>query len=330
MKHSKCTLPRRHALTALAAVSFAAASLLVSPAMGQSGAARYLVPFTPGGGSDLVARAMQTRLAAVLGQPVIIENRPGGGITLASNLVAKAAPDGNTFLIVTIAHAVNPSLYTEMPYDSVKDFTPVSLVTAAPLILVINPSVPAKSLADLIALAKAKPGALNYASPGNGSPTHLSAELMKSMAGIDVVHIPYKGAGPATTDLLGGQVQMTFSSVGVVLPHIRAGKLVPIAATTVKRSSVLPDLPTMAEGGLPGYSLVSWQAILAPARLPPEVARKLNQAIVTTLNSPEVKENLNKQGYDATPSSIEETGRFIASEMARYAKLVKTVGVRPD
>jgi tripartite-type tricarboxylate transporter receptor subunit TctC len=321
---------RRMLLRALAIGSLPAACLPMGNALAQANAARFLVPFTPGGGSDLVARAMQTRLAAALGQPVVIENRPGGGITLASNLVAKAAPDGNTFLIVTIAHAVNASLYTEMPYDTVRDFTPISLVTAAPLILVVHPSVPAKNMAELIALAKSKPGVLNYASPGNGSPTHLSAELLKSMAGIDIVHIPYKGAGPATTDLLSGQVQMTFSSVGVALPHIKAGKLRPLAVTTNKRSAVLADVPTIAEAALPGYSLVSWQAIVAPAKMSAEASLRLNQAVVATLNSSEVKESLSAQGYDATPSSIEEASRFISSEVARYAKLVKSIGVRPD
>ena len=296
----------------------------------QGGAARYIVPFTPGGGSDLVARAMQTKLAELLKQPVVIENRPGGGIPLAASLVGKAAPDGNTFMIVTIAHAVNPALYSEMPCDTQKDFTPISLVTAAPMILVTNPGVPARTVAELIALAKAKPNTLNYATPGNGSPAHLSGELLKGMAGLDIVHIPYNGAGPATTDLLGGQVQMTFSSVGVVLPHIKAGKLRALAVTTKGRSGVLPEVPTINESGLPGYELISWQAVMAPAKLPPAVAQRLNKAVVDTLNAPEVRDSLKGQGYDSTPTSLEETTRFVNAELTRYAKLVKTVGVRPD
>jgi len=291
---------------------------------------RFLVPFAPGGGSDRVARMMQAKLADALGQPVVIENRPGAGITLASNIVAKSPPDGNTIIIVTIAHAVNPALYAELPYDSVKDFTPISLLEAQPLALVVNASVPANTLAEFIALAKAKPGTLNYASPGNGSPTHISAELMKSMAAIDVVHVPYKGAAPATSDLLGGQVQLTFGTIGVVLPHIKSGKLRALAVTSAKRSPVLPDVPTIAEAGVPGYEFMSWQAILAPGKLPPETARRLNHAVVSVLNMPEVKASLIEQGSEATPTSLEETNRFIASEMARGAKLVKQIGARPD
>jgi len=321
---------RRPVLRALAASLLLGCSLAGGAAFAQGAAARYIVPFTPGGGSDLVARAMQNKLAELLRQPVVIENRPGGGITLAANLVAKAAPDGNTFMIVTIAHAVNPSLYSEMPYDTQKDFTPISLVTAAPMILVTHPAVPVKTVAELISLAKSKPNTLNYATPGNGSPAHLSGELLKSMAALDIVHIPYKGAGPATTDLLGGQVQMTFSSVGVVLPHIKAGKLRAIAVTTKGRSNVLPEVPTITESGLPGYELISWQAVMAPAKLPPAVAQRLNKAVVDTLNAPEVRDSLKGQGYDSTPTSLEETTRFVNTELTRYAKLVKTVGVRPD
>ena len=296
---------------------------------GDSRPLRYVVPFAPGGGSDLVARAMQPRMSAVAGQPVVIENRPGGGITLASGLVAKSPPDGNTILIVTIAHAVNPSLYSEMPYDTGRDFTAISMAAAAAVMLVVHPSVPARTLAEFIALAKARPGTLNYASPGNGSPTHLSAELLRSMTGAEFVHIPYKGAGPATADLLGGQVQFSFSSVGVAAPHVKAGKLRALGVTTLKRSTVLPEVPAMAEA-LPGYEIVSWQAILGPARLPPEAVRRLNQIIVSTLNTPDVRDALRGQGYDASPSTPEEAAQFIDREIQRYSKLVKTVGVRPD
>jgi tripartite-type tricarboxylate transporter receptor subunit TctC len=190
--------------------------------------------------------------------------------------------------------------------------------------------VPANSLAEFIALAKAQPGKLNYSSPGNGSPTHLSAELMKSMTGIELVHVPYKGAGPATSDLLGGQVQLTFGTIGVVAPLVAAGKLRAIAVTTAKRSPVLPEVPTMAEAGLAGYELNSWQAIIAPGKMPAETTRKLNQAVVAVLNTPEVKRTLNDQGSEALPTSPEDTARFMAEETARYAKIVKQIGVRPD
>jgi tripartite-type tricarboxylate transporter receptor subunit TctC len=327
---------RRAWLGALACTALAAGGLAHAPfAFAQAPApggttVRFLVPFAPGGGADRVARMMQNKLAEALGQPVVIENRPGAGITLASNIVAKAPPDGNTIIIVTIAHAVNPALYAELPYDSAKDFTPISMVEAQPMALVVNASVPANTLAEFIALAKAKPGTLNYSSPGNGSPTHISAELLKSMAGIDIVHVPYKGAAPATADLLGGQVQLTFGTIGVVQPHIKAGKLRALAVTSAKRSPVLPDVPTMAEAGVPGYEFMSWQALLAPGKLPPEIARKLNQATVSVLNSPEVKAALIEQGSVAMPTSLEEASRYIAAETARGAKLVKQIGARPD
>jgi len=325
----------RRTLFAFVAVCAAAivthAPLATAQATAASGTpVRFLVPFPPGGGSDRVARIMQTKLADTLGQPVVIDNRPGAGITLASNLAAKAPPDGNTIIIVTIAHAVNPSLYAELPYDSVKDFTAISMVEAQPLVLVVNPSVPANTLAEFLALAKAKPGMLNYSSPGNGSPTHISAELLKSMAGIDLVHVPYKGAAPATMDLLGGQVQLTFGTIGVVVPYLKSGKLRALAVTTAKRSPVLPDVPTIAEAGVPGYEFTSWHALLAPAKLSPETARRLNQAVVSVLNSPEVKAALAEQGSEAMPTSQDEASRFLAGEMARGAKLVKQIGARPD
>ena len=331
MSDSNVSKLRRSLLLVMAAMGIPAVWMCSPVALAQSGTpVHFLVPFATGGGSDRVARIMQVKLGEVLGQPVVVENRPGGGITLASNLVAKAAPDGNTIMIVTIAHAVNPSLYSDLPYDTVKDFTPISLAEAQPMVLVVNPSVPANTLGEFIALAKAGPGKLNYSSPGNGSPTHLSAELMRSMAGVDIVHIPYKGAGPATSDLLGGQVQFTFGTIGVVVPLVKAGKLRALAVTTAKRSPVIPDVPTMAEAGLPGYELVSWQAIIAPGRMSPEVTRKLNQAVVAVLNTPEVRNSLVEQGSDVLPTSPEEASRFIAGETERYAKLVKQIGVRPD
>lgn len=291
---------------------------------------RLVVPFTPGGGSDTVARAIGNKLSDVLRRQVVVDNRPGGGITIGSDLVAKSAPDGNTVLIVTIAHAVNPSLHKTLPYDTEKDFSPISLVTAAPLILVVHPSVPAKSVRELIAIAKSRPGQLDYASPGNGSPTHLAAEMFKSMAGVSVTHIPYKGAAPAMTDLLGGQVQLTFSSPGVAPPFVKAGKLRALAVTTAQRSRFFPELPTIAEAGLPGYELVSWQGILAPGKTPREIVSQLNAAIVTVLNMPDLKEYLAGRGYDATGSTAERFASFISSEIQRWGKLVKSIGARVD
>jgi tripartite-type tricarboxylate transporter receptor subunit TctC len=314
----------------LLAATCAAIMAGAAPAQAQSSSrqVRFLVPFTPGGGSDLVARAMQPGLARALDRNVVVENRPGGGGTLAENVVAKAAPDGDTIGIVTIAHAVNASLYSKLPYDTARDFTVISLAASAPLVLVVNNKLPVHDVAELIAYAKAHPGELNYASPGNGSPTHLSAEVLKSMAGIDMVHVPYKGSAPATTDLLGGRVQLTFASMGIALPMIKSGSVRALAVTTAKRNALLPDLPTIAET-VPGYNMVSWQAIIAPAHLPPKVAEWLNHGVQATLKDPEVIASFNKLGYDATPTSLKETKEFVDSEMERYKKLVQVVGVSP-
>lgn len=299
-------------------------------AQGSQPPARFIVPFTAGGGTDGTARFMQQALSDHLGATVVIENRPGGGTTLGANMVANAPPDGSVFMLVTIAHAVNPSLYPHLPYDTEKDLLPISLVTSAPMIMVVNPSVPVHTLQEFIAMAKAKPGGLNYASPGNGSPANLAGELLKSMAKIDVLHVPYKGAGPATNDLLGGRVQMTFSSQVVILPFIRSGKVRAIAGTTERRSPALPDLPTMAESGLPGYTLTSWQAVVAPGKTPPEVAQRLNNAVVACLNEPQVRHNLVQQGLEVTPSSLQEAKTFVDREIKRFHTLIAETGIRAD
>lgn len=291
---------------------------------------RLVVPFAPGGGSDLVARAIGEKLSTRLNRPVVVDNRPGAGIVVGSNFVAKSPPDGNTILIVTIAHAVNPSLYSELPYDTEKDFTPISRSTDAPMVLVVHPSVQAKSVKELIELARKNPGKLNYATPGNGSPAHLSAEMLKSMAGIDITHVPYKGAGPATADLLGGQVQMTFSSLGVVGGHLKSGALRALGVTSRNRSKALPDVPTIAEAALPGYEVISWQGILGPGDMPKDVLDNLNQALVDVMKDPALIETLAKSGYEAVYSSPDEFRSFISDELKRWRGVVKTIGVRPD
>lgn len=292
--------------------------------------ARFIVPFTAGGGTDGTARFMQEALSEHLGTTVIIENRPGGGTTLAANLVAKAPLDGSVFMLTTIAHAVNPSLYDKLPYDTALDLLPISLVTSAPMMMVVNPSVPAHTLQEFIALAKSNPGMLNYASPGNGSPANLAGELLKSMAGIDVVHVPYKGAGPATNDLVGGRVQMTFSSQVIILPFIKAGTVRALAGTTQKRSSALPNVPTMAQAGLPDYSLTSWQAVIAPGKTPPEVAQRLNRAVVACLTDPTVNKNLTQQGLEVTPTSLDHTNTFVNSEITRFGELIRKAKIHAD
>lgn len=290
---------------------------------------RLVVPYTPGGVTDLLARAVGEKLGKSLGQSVVVDNRPGGGANIGADLVAKSPPDGYTLLMGSAAtHAINSSLYRQIPYDHVKDFAPVTLVAKVPNILVVHPSVPAQSVKELIALAKAKPGQLNFGSSGSGGTIHLSGELFKSMAGIDMVHIPYKGSAPAVTDLLGGQIQVMFDSS--VIPYVNAGKLRALGVTSARRSSALPDVPTIAEAGLPGYEATAWFGILAPAGTPREIITKLNTEIVRALNDPEMQERLRSQGAEVAGNTPEEFAAFIKAETQKWAKVVKESGARVD
>jgi tripartite-type tricarboxylate transporter receptor subunit TctC len=290
-----------------------------------------VVPFAAGGTTDFLARAIAQDLGTSMGTTVIVDNRPGAGGNIGSDLVAKSAPDGYTLLLGTVGtHAINASLYKKMPYDTVKDFAPISLVASVPNILVVHPSVPAKSVKELIALAKAKPGALAFASSGNGSSIHLSGELFKSMTDVDMVHVPYKGSGPALTDLVGGQVQLMFDNMPSSFPHVKAGRLRALAVTSSKRSPAAPDVPTIAESGVPGYESVAWFGILAPAGTPPEIVKKLNAEIAKTLKSPEVMKRLASQGAEPVSNTPEQFAVYIKSEMAKWAKVVKTSGAQVD
>ena len=291
---------------------------------------RFVVPYAAGGGSDIVARVIGAKMTDVLGRQVVIDNRPGAGITIGSDLVAKAVPDGSSILLVTIAHAVNPSLYTDLPYDSEREFAPVTLVTTTPLVLVVYPGVAARSVNELIALAKSKPGQLNYASFGNGSPAHLSGELLKGMASIDISHIPYKGALPAATDLVGGQVQISFLPPSVASQFVATGRMRALAVTTAQRFKALPELPTVSEAGLPGYELVSWQGVLTTGGTPKDVVNKLNETIVAITNTSEVSKSLVAQGYEVTVDTPEHFRSYIRMEMQRFSKLVKRIGARAD
>ncbi len=292
---------------------------------------RLVVPFPPGGGGDFVARSVGYKLGEILGRQVVIDNRGGGGTTLASDLVAKAQPDGNTLLIVGTAHAVNPTLHEKLPYDTERDFAPVSPVTGgAPLILVVHPGMPARSVKELIALAKSKPGQLNYSSPGNGSPTQLAAEMFKSMAAVDIMHIPYKGSSQAITDLVGGQVQLSFGSQSATPGLVKEGRLRALAVTTVQRSRLLPEVPTMAESGLPDYEFFAWQGIIAPARTPYAVVHRLNQAVVMATTSPEVKDKLMNGGYDVWVTTPEAFTVHITKEIRRWKSLAGKIGARLD
>jgi tripartite-type tricarboxylate transporter receptor subunit TctC len=314
------------------AVGIVAGLALAGPAKAQdypSKPIRLVVPFAAGGATDVLARLVGERLTASLGQQVVVDNRPGAGGNIGSDIVARAEPDGYTILMGAVGtHAINPSLYPKMPYDPVKDFAPVTLVASVPNVLVVNPEVPAKSVQELIDLAKAKPGELNFASSGNGTSIHVSGELFKAMTGTDIVHVPYKGSGPAVTDLLGGQVQMMFDNMPSSLPHVKAGKLRALGVTSAKRSPALPEVPTIAEAGVPGYDATSWFGILAPAGTPEPVVTRLQGAIVQALGEPEMRQRMADLGAEPVGDTPAEFGQFITAELAKWAKVVNDAGVK--
>ena len=290
-----------------------------------------IVPFPAGGSTDLVARVVAEKMSANLGQQIVVDNRGGAGGNVGSAAAAKAEADGYTILMGTVAtHALNPALYKKMPYDPVKDFAPVSLLVVVPNVLVVNPDFPAHSVAELIALAKEKPGELSYASSGNGTPLHLSGELFKSMAGIDIVHVPYKGAGPALIDVMGGHVPIMFDNLPSSTEHIKAGKLRGLAVTTAERAPSMPDLPTVAESGLPGYETYTWNALFAPAGTPPEVIARLNEAAVQAVGDPQVQAKLQAVGASVVGSTPEQLAAHVQAELAKWAPVVKASGAQID
>ena len=292
---------------------------------------RLVVPFPAGGTTDILARAVAQKLSETWGQQVIVDNRPGAGGNIGSELVAKSPPDGYTLLMGTVGtHAINPSLYAKMPYDHVKDFVPVILVAGVPNVLVVNPSLPVNSVQELIAYAKANPNKLNFASSGNGTSIHLSGELFKTMTGVQMTHVPYKGSAPALTDLIGGQVQLMFDNLPSSLQFIKAGKLRALAVTSLARSSTLPELPTLAESGLPGFEASSWFGVLAPAGTPNDIVKKLNGEIAAWLASPDAKEKLAAQGAIAAGGTPDTFVTHIAAESAKWAKVVKVSGAHVD
>lgn len=291
---------------------------------------RVIVPFPPGAYTDFVARLVGQKLNENWGQPVVVENRPGAGGNIGADAVAKAEPNGYTLLMGTIASAISVSLYRKLPYDLVNDLVPVTLVVLVPNVLVVHPSLPARSVRDFIQLTKSNPGQLNYASSGNGSAPHLAAEMFKMMAHVEMAHVPYKGISPAMTDLVSGQVPLMFTSVDSALPQVKAGKLRALAVTSARRSSVLPDLPTMAESGLPGFEVTAWGGILAPARTPREIINALNIEIVKILRVPDVKERLSGLGAEPVGDTPEQFVAFINAEIAKWAKVVKASGARVD
>ena len=292
---------------------------------------RLVVPFPAGGTTDILARAVSQKLTEAFGQAVVVDNRPGAAGNIGSDLVAKSTPDGYTLLMGTVGtHAINPSLYAKMPYDHVKDFIPVVLVAGVPNVLVVNPALPVNSVADLIKLAKDKPGTINFASSGSGTSIHLSGELFKTMAGVDMTHVPYKGSAPALTDLIGGQVQIMFDNLPSSLAQIKAGKLRAVAVTSLKRAPALPDVPTISESGLPGFEASSWFGVLAPAGTPAPIVARLNAEVNKWLQSPEGKEQLLAQGAEVAGGSPEQFVAHIRAETDKWAKVVKASGAKVD
>ncbi len=291
---------------------------------------KIVVPYPPGGFNDTLGRTFAAKFTEEWGQPAIVENKPGANTLIGSDYVAKAAPDGYTLLIVAFPFAVTPSLIRNMPYDTVKDFAPVALAAQSPNLLVVNPSLPAKTVAELVAMAKAKPDSLSYASTGNGSSNHISMELFKSLAGVRIVHIPYKGSAPAVTDLLGGQVHVMFDNAPNFLHQVKAGRLRGLAQTGATRSSIAPDLPTVAEAGVPGYELTVWFGLVAPAGTPREVIQKLNAEVLKILAMPDVRERFLSQGVEPLGSTPEQFGDHIKAQMAKWGKVVRDAGVQAE
>lgn len=311
-------------LTTITALACASALAQSYPAK----AIRLLVGFPPGGSTDIVARIVGQKLGETLGTQVLIDNRPGAGGNLALQAAARAAPDGYTLVMGHLGTlAVNPALYTKLPYDPIRDFMPISLVASVPSMLVVHPSVPARSVKELIALAKARPGELNYGSSGAGGTPHLAVEYFKMMAGVDIVQVPYKGAGPMTTDLISGQISMTITGIPALLPNVKAGRLRALAVSTSKRLAVAPDLPTIAEAALPGYEATTWYGLLAPAGTPRELIARLNEAILRSVKQPEVAARLAGEGAEAVFSTPEEFAAHIKSEMARWEKVIRRAGI---
>lgn len=291
---------------------------------------RIIVPYTPAGFNDTLARTLGKKLTQSWNEPVLVDNRPGGGTTIGTGLAAKAPADGHTLLIVSFAFAVNPSLHASLPYDSARDFMPVVLAAGTPNLLVVNPSLPVKSVQELIKLAKSKPGKLNYASAGNGSSNHLSMELFKSLAGVDLVHIPYKGSAPAVADLIGGRVDVMFDNVPNVLQHVKAGKLRALAVSSKKRSPFVSDLPTVAESGVPAFDVSVWFGVVAPAGTPAPIVAKLNAEINRILRTDDVMELFHAQGVEPRGGTPGDFSAFLRTQTTAWAKVVKDSGAKPE
>lgn len=291
---------------------------------------RFVVPYPPGGGTDVIARIVQERFQATLGQPIVIENRGGAAGSLGTDVVAKAAPDGYTVLFTLSSHTINPSIYPKLPFNTVKDFEPIGTVASLPQILVANLQLPVANVAELIALAKAKPDTLAFASVGNGSPGHLAGELFKLRAGVKMTHVPYRGGGPAVTDVMGGQVPLLWVSIPAAAQFVKAGKLKALAVSTVKRSAAFPDVPTMQEAGVADFEVDSWYAMFVPAKTPKPVIDKLNQALNTVVHEADIRDKLLAQGSEGVGGTPAALGRLVDAELVKWAKLAKDANIRAD
>ncbi|MEY4414416.1 MAG: hypothetical protein RIQ53_1709 [Pseudomonadota bacterium] len=322
--------PRRRLLQACAASAMLGAAALALPASAQTWPAKpvsLIVPFPAGGTTDVLARALSDRLAQSLGQAVIVENKPGAGATLGADLVAKSRPDGHTLLVGAVHHTIAPSVYRKLPYDFQKDLAPVTEIALVPNVLVVNATTPVRSVAELVAMLKAQPGAHNFGSNGNGTAQHLIGTQFENMTGTQFSHIPYKGSGPLATDLLGGQILMSFDTVTPVLPHIKAGKLRALAVTTARRSSALPEVPTLDEAGLKGFAIGTWFGVLAPAATPKEIVARLNTELVRIIQSPDFRKRMAEIGAEPIGNTPEQMAAQIRSETDKFARLVKDAKV---
>jgi tripartite-type tricarboxylate transporter receptor subunit TctC len=321
----------------LAATAALATLALAVPgtAFAQAGAypdkpVKFVVPYPPGGGTDVIARIVQERFSALLGQSVLIDNKGGAGGSLGSEIVARSAADGYTVLFTLSSHTINPAILAKMSFDTVKDFEPVGTVASLPQILVANPQVPANTIAELVALAKAKPGSLSYASVGNGSPGHLAGELLKLRTGTQMTHIPYRGGGPAVVDVIGGQVPLLWVSIPAAAQFVKAGKLKALGVSTLKRSAAFPDVPTIQESGVADFEVDSWYAMFVPAKTPKPVIERLNRALNTIVAEPAIREKLLAQGAEGVGGTPEALGKTVMAELPKWAKLAKDANIKAD
>lgn len=316
----------------IAACAFAAL-IFAGPAAGQNypvKPVRMMVPFPPGGNTDIIARVFAPKMSENLGQQVVVENRGGAGSVIGTEVVAKAAPDGYMILVVSAAHTINPAMIKKLPYDSVKDFTPIALIADVPTAFVVHPSLPAKTVKEFIAIARARPGEINYSTAGSGTVGHLAAELLSSMARIKMVHVPYKGSGPSMVDLVAGHVQMQLSSMPAAIQYVRTGRLRMIAQTGKTRSAAAPDTPTMEESGVAGFVVSSGFGMFAPANTPRAIVERIHAALVKALNDATVKDNLGKQGAEVVASTPDEYDQFNRAEIAKWIKVVAQAGISPE